>query len=155
MLDVSKQYYELAYHISSNLDEADVQKTRQELEKYITSNGGVVSFSKDPEKIRLAYHIKHQLNSFFGYFNFNLESPEESLIKIRDDIRLNNNILRFIILKHKVEPKIDKDDLVRKMASAEKRKMKVAKEAEKSKGEMPKADEKVIDEKLEEIIDKL
>ena len=153
---LAKQYYELAFHINSNLDEADVQKARQEIDKTLTSNGGVISFAKDPEKIRLAYPINHQLNAFFGFFNFNLESPDESILKIRDELRLNPNILRFLILKHKVEPKIDKDELVRKMAAAEKRKMKAVKDAEKStKGETPKADEKEIDEKLEEIIEKL
>ncbi len=156
MLDTSKQYYELAFHIRSNLEEADVQKTRQDLEKYITSNGGIISFVKDPERVRLAYPIKHQPNAFFGFFNFNLELPEESVMKIRDDLRLNSNVLRFLILKHKVEPKLDKGDLVRRMASAEKRKIKAVKDAEKSaKGEAPKADEKEIDEKLEEIIEKL
>ena len=156
MADLSKQYYELAFHITPNIDEAGVQNTRQDLEKYITSNGGVISFAKDPEKIRLAYPIKHQPNAFFGFFNFNLDSPEESVMKIRDDLRLNPNILRFLILKHIAEPKMDKEDLVRRMASAEKRKMKAVKDAEKlAKGEAPKADEKEIDEKLEEIIEKL
>ena len=155
MSDLSKQYYELAFHISSNLDEADVQKTRQEVEKMITSNGGVISFAKDPEKIRLAYPIQHQATAFFGHFNFNLASPEESVVKIRDDLRLNHNVLRFLILKHEVQPKLDKEELVRKMASAERRRVKAAKDAEKPKGEAPKLDEKAIDEKLEEIIEKL
>ena len=155
MLDNTKQYYELAFHISSNLDEADVKKTRQELEKTLTSNGGIISFAKDPEKVRLAYPINHQPNAFFGFFNFNLESPEDSVAKIRDDLRLNRNILRFLILKHEIEPKIDKEDIVRRMAMAEKRKMKATKQAEKPRGDISKASEKEIDEKLEEIIEKL
>src|SRR5262245_9076065 len=134
MPELSQQYYELAFHISSNLDEADIQKTRQDLEKALTSNGGIISFAKDPEKMRLAYPIKHQPNAFFGFFNFNLESPEESLTKIRDEVRLNNNVLRFLILKHEPEPKADKQDLVRRMAMAEKRRIKAVKQAEKSKG---------------------
>ena len=74
MADLSKQYYELAFHVSSTLDEADVQKTRQDLEKYITSNGGVISFTKDPERTRLAYPIKHQLSAFFGFFKRSMNS---------------------------------------------------------------------------------
>ena len=156
MSDLSNQYYELAFHITSNLEEADVQKTSQDVEKIITSDGGVISYAKNPEKIRLAYPIKHQTNSFFGYFNFTLESPEESVTKIRDDLRLNSNVLRFLILKHEPEPKADKEDIIRKLASAERRKIKAMKQEDKSaKGEAPKLDEKMIDDKLEEIIEKL
>ena len=155
MSQLSSQYYELAFHISSNLDESDIQKTRQELEETVISNGGVVSFAKDPEKVRLAYPIKHQPNAFFGYFNFNLELPSESVAKIRDELRLNNNILRFLILKHESEPKVDKEDVIRRLAMAEKRRIKAVKQPEKPKSETPKTDEKEIDEKLEEIIEKL
>lgn len=155
MTELSKQYYELAFHVTTNLEDADVQKTRQDVENILTSNGGVISFSKDLEKIRLAYPIKHQTSSYFGFFNFNLESPEDSVSKIREDLKLNSNILRFLILKHQLQPKVGKEDLIRKMAAVEKRKLKAAKEADKSKGDAPKLDEKAIEEKLEEIIDKL
>lgn len=157
MSDTSKQYYELAYHISSNLEEADVQKTRQDLEKIITSHGGLISFAKDPEKIRLAYPIKHQMTAFFGHFNFTLESPDEAVVPIRDEIRLNPNILRFLFLKHMAQPKADKEDLIRRLAMAEKRRARTMKQAEKPAGqkEASPADEKAIDEKLEEIIEKL
>ena len=157
MSDTSKYYYELAFHISSNLEEADVQKTRQDLEKSITSHGGVISFAKDPDKVRLAYPIKHQMYTFFGHFNFNLESPEEAVTQIRDELRLNPNVLRFLFLKHKVQPKEDKEDLVRRLAMAEKRRARIMKQSDKSAGhkEASPADEKAIDEKLEEIIEKL
>ena len=153
MLDTAKQNYELAFHVSSNLEEADVQKTRQDIEKYITSHGGVISFSRDPERIRLAYPVQHQLSSFFGYFNFDLESPE-SMDSIKDELRLNNKILRFLILKLKPESKTKKENLARKIAMAEKRKAK-ARAAEKLADEAPKASDEDIEEKLEEIIDKL
>lgn len=156
MLDKSKQFYELAFHVSSLIEEADVQKTRQELEKILISHGGTVLFSKDPEKIRLAYPIQHQLYTFFGYFHFNLESIEVAVSEIRDEIRLNPNVLRFLILKHEPEPIVDKEEVVRRLASAERRRLKNAKpEKSTQKGDAPKLDEKAIDEKLEEIIDKL
>lgn len=155
MLDV-KQNYELAFHISSNLGEADVQKMCQDLEKLATSHGGVILFTRNPERFRLAYPIKHQANAFFGYFNFGLELPE-SVNQIRDELRLNNNILRFLILKQEPESKKKKEeDLVRKMAMAERRKART-RAAEKAvpKTEAPKMDEGAIEKKLEEIIEKL
>ena len=156
MADTSKQYYELAYHITSNLEEADIQKTRQDLEKILTSHGGVISFAKDPEKIRLAYPIKHQLFAFFGHFYFNLESPDDAVAKIKDELKLNPNVLRYLFLKHKVQPKLDKEDMVRRLAMAEKRRLKAMKSSEKpAQKEITPSEEKAIDEKLEEIIDKL
>ena len=156
MSDAIKQNYELAFHITQNIDEAGVQKTYQELEKFVTSHGGIVLFSKEPEKIRLAYPIKHQAGSYFGFFNFNLESSE-SVNQIRDELRLSPNIIRFLVLKLKEESKKKKEDIVRRMAVAEKRRARIMKPAEKpgASKDLPKVDEKEIDEKLEEIIEKL
>ena len=154
MTDLARQNYELAFHITPNLEEADVQKTRQELEKYVTSHGGIISFAKDPERIRLAYPINHHLNTFFGYFNFNLESPE-GLDQIKDEMKLNPNIIRFLILKHEVRPKLEKEEMVRKLAMAERRRAKAMKQAEKPAGEAPKMQEGELEKKLEEIIEKL
>lgn len=156
MSDLAKQNYELAFHITPTLEDADVQRTRQELEKVVISHGGVISFSKDPEKIRLAYPIKHQSNAYFGYFNFDLDSGE-FLNQIRDDIKLNADILRFLILKQRVETKASKEDLIRKLAMAEKRRARAMKSPDKlsAKPEAPKMEEAEIEKKLEEIIEKL
>lgn len=158
MSDTDRQNYELGYHISVNLDESEVQNNRQKLEETVTSHGGTISFSKDPERIRLAYPIKHQTSSYFAYLNFNLEPSDDSVAKIRDEIRLNPNIVRFLILKLQSEAKLNKEDLIRKMALAEKRRARIAKGVEKpavQKGDVPKADEKEIEDKLEEILEKL
>src|SRR3989344_1771094 len=116
MSDLDKKNYELAFHIIPNLEEADVQKTKQELEKTVISRGGTVLFSKDPERTRLAYPIKHQGNAYFGYLNFNLESSEpETVSQIRDELRLNQNVLRFLILRQE-EFKSEKESLANKIA---------------------------------------
>ena len=159
MSDTDKQNYELAFHITANLEDADVQKNRQDLEKIITSHGGVVSFAKDPDKIRLAYPVKHETSSYFGYFNFILETPE-SVDQIRDEVKMNNNVLRFLILKHESRPKAEKEDMIRRMAQAERRKQRAAKDPEKTAGQkaetkMGKEDEKALDSKLEEILEKI
>ena len=160
MSDLVKQNYELAFHISPNLEDTDVQKTKQELEKMVSSHGGFISFSKDPERIRLAYPIKHQTNAYFGYLDFNLENPE-SANQIRDELRLNPNVLRSLFIKLEEKPGQRKEDLVRRIAAAERRRARAAKDVEKpgvSKTEAPKMGEeaeKALEEKLEEIIEKL
>ena len=74
------------------------------------------------------------LNFCFGFFNFTLEVPESSN-EIRDEVKLNNNILRFLILKHEARPKSEKEDMIRRMAQAERRKLRAIKDAEKPAGQ--------------------
>ena len=71
--------YELAFHLNPDLEEAQAQQLAQNIENYITSTGGVVSFKKEPERIRLSYPIEHKNQAWFGYFHFNLEAKEVSV----------------------------------------------------------------------------
>jgi ribosomal protein S6 len=156
MADLVKQNYELAYHVNPDLDDTEIQKTRQDLENLITSNNGVVSFSRDPEKTRLSYVVDKHNNSYFGYFLFDLDSGE-AIENIKNTVGSNSNVFRFIVLKYDTEKK-DKKSIVRKMALEEKKKAKVAKQ--RVKDEIAKSKdipikEGEIDKKLEEILDKI
>ena len=95
---MSKIIYELAFHLNPDLEESQIQQLAQNIENYVTSAGGVVSFKKEPEKIRLSYPIKHKKQAYFGYFHFNLEVPE-NLAGIDEQIRHNNEILRYLVVK--------------------------------------------------------
>jgi len=97
-MNKDKVVYELAFHLNPDLEEAQVKQSAQNIENYITSNGGVVSFKKEPEKIRLSYLIKHRKLAYFGYYHFSLELVEE-LIKIDEQARLDKDILRYMIIK--------------------------------------------------------
>ena len=90
--------YELAFHLNPDLEEAQAQQLAQNIENYITSTGGVVSFKKEPERIRLSYPIEHKNQAWFGYFHFNLEA-KENLAAIDEQIKLNNDVLRYLTVK--------------------------------------------------------
>ena len=77
MID-NKTIYELAFHLNPNLEEMQVQQLAQNVENHITFAGGVVSFKKEPEKIRLSYPVKHKKQAYFGYIHFNLAFPAEA-----------------------------------------------------------------------------
>ena len=68
--------YELAFHLNPNLEEDRTKEIKQGIESIITSNKGVISYSKEPEKIRLSYEIKHVGNSYFSYIQFNLSESQ-------------------------------------------------------------------------------
>lgn len=90
--------YELAYHIDSDLDEAQAAQAKETIETLVTSQGGIITFSKQPEKIRLSYEINHKRASYFGYLQFTMPDGE-NLIHIDEQMRLDKNIFRHLTLK--------------------------------------------------------
>jgi len=90
--------YELSFHLNPDIEESQIRQLVQNIEGYITSAGGVVSFKKEPERIRLSYPIKNKKQAYFGYFHFNLDLPEK-LANIDEEVRHNNEILRYLTIK--------------------------------------------------------
>ncbi len=141
--------YELAFHLNPDLDEAKVKETKEKIESIITSNKGVISYSKEPEKIRLSYEIKHFGNSFFSYIQFNL-SETPALDELNEQLKLNPDVLRYLIIKLP-------SDLQKKQSMLKQIKMKERQEKRaQAKTATPKVGEnKELDKKLEEIIEGL
>lgn len=144
------QNYELAYHVLPTLEEAKIAEVKQNLEQFIISKGGAVSYSKEPEKTRLSYAINHNNHAFFGYIHFNLPDPEESLKELNDTLKLNNDILRYLILKMPSDLQKSKDML--KQLKAKERAERRPKSAPKQVSEK---EEKEMEKQLEDIIEKL
>lgn len=149
IIKVLQTNYELAFHINPNLEEAKVKETKEKIENIITSNKGIVSYSKEPEKIRLSYDIKHHGNSFFSYIQFNL-SELQALDELNEHIKLNPDILRYLIIKLP-------SDLQKKQSMLKQVKMKERQEKRaQTKTTTPVIGEnKELDKKLEEIIEGL
>lgn len=97
-MNKNKNIYELAFHLNPDLEETRLKQLAQNIEDNITSHGGIVSFKKEPENIRLSYPIKHKGRSYFGYIHFNLELPEE-LAAIDEEVKHNNDVLRYLTVK--------------------------------------------------------
>ena len=95
--DTERKNYELAFHIKPSLEENEAIGVKDELENLVRSGGGVVSFSRTPEKTRLSYSIGHDKTSYFGYIQFSLENPE-ALETFSEPLKLNTNIIRHLLL---------------------------------------------------------
>ena len=147
--------YELAFHLSPSLEEGNVVKTKEDIEKLVTSNGGAISFSKEPEKTRLSYPIKHQTMSYFGYLHFSVEDLD-NIKQIQSQVLLNPVVIRSLLLKYDADLNKERD-AIKRMASAERaRKIKAASQkAEVSKAAESPVQEAELDKELEKIIDKL
>lgn len=104
-MEKNKTTYELAFHLNPDFEESQIRQLAQNIENHITSTGGIISFKKEPERVRLSYPIKHKRQTYFGYIHFNLkpDSEKNELTNIDEQIKLNNDILRYLMVKIPVD----------------------------------------------------
>lgn len=94
---VEAKTYELAYHLSPDLDEAGVKVRMQELIDLVAQAGGMVINSKTPQHTHLSYMIKNKQYANFGLIDFS--APADTLEKINAQMKLQGNILRYLLIK--------------------------------------------------------
>jgi len=147
--------YELSFWFSSQLEEKAIEQKFDNLLKQLEKSGALIIFNQSPQLKQLAYPIKKERNAYFGYIQF--ESSKDSLPHMEEELKLNNDLIRFMILnmKPKEEQKAPHFTF-RKSAFKGDRKEKKAKESSAAKSIGGK-EEKVIsleelDKKLSEIL---
>lgn len=101
--EIINQNYELAYHLNPDIEELEVMARVKEIQDLIIQERGSVLVSRDPKRKHLSYPIKHKHYSYFGVFDFSA-SPE-TIEKINTQIKLQNDVLRCIILKKESKDK--------------------------------------------------
>ena len=151
---VEPRNYEFAYHITTQLDEARVPSIQQDVEALIQKHGGVITFSQQPERRKLSYPIKHQIQSFFAWVQFSTDS-DTLLADLDEWARLHPEVLRHVTLK--LESESDKralkqaEHLERKAAKAAKEGAAVKKTAPEKKAE----DTGKLERQIEDILGNL
>lgn len=101
--EIINRNYELAYHLNPDIEESEVMARAKEIQDLITREKGSVLVSRDPKRKHLSYPIKQKHYSYFGVFDFSA-SPE-TIEKVNTQIKLQNDVLRCIILKKEPEDK--------------------------------------------------
>lgn len=100
--------YELSFWFSSQLEEKAIEQKFGNLLKQLEKLGALITFSQSPQLKQLAYPLKKERNAYFGYIQFKLS--KDSLAHLEEKLRLNNDLIRFMILnvqskeKQKVSP---------------------------------------------------
>ncbi|OGN29169.1 MAG: 30S ribosomal protein S6 [Candidatus Yanofskybacteria bacterium RIFCSPLOWO2_01_FULL_49_25] len=102
-IQADNRLYELAYHITPDLEEAAVKAKMSEVESVVTQNGGVVVLSRDPRRMHLSYPIAHKHYAFFGVLDF--QGNPEGITAIDSQMKLHEGILRYMVLKKPEEGK--------------------------------------------------
>lgn len=95
--------YELSFWFSSRLEEKAIEQKFDNLLKQLEKSGALMIFSQSPQLKQLAYPVKKERNAYFGYIQFKL--PKDSLARLEEEFRLNDDFIRFMLLSIKQEEK--------------------------------------------------
>ncbi len=88
--------YELAYLISSQLDESKALEFAKNIEKKVSENGTILN-SIEPKKIKLAYLIKKQQEAFLVSLDFTTEA--KNILIFSKEMEKEADVLRFLFIK--------------------------------------------------------
>ena len=139
-----KQEYELAFHFLPSFTESQIEEKRRAIEELISKSGGLVSRYGEVKKIKLAYPIKKEKFSNFGYVEF--FAPRDAIEKINKSLFSSDDILRHLVVKKEKE-RIAKP-------GPKPPRIKVEKPVEEKIIETPRETGE-LDKKIEEILEKL
>lgn len=150
-----RQQYELAFHLLPSFTEAELDEKRREIEETISKSGGLVSRYGEIKKMRLAYPIRKEKFSNFGYLEF--FASGDALEKLNKELLASDDILRHLVIK-KEETKITKPRRPKIKTEKPKEERALAERPSESgqaptEGEGQKTEE--LDKKIEEILEKL
>lgn len=93
--------YEIMFIVKATLDENNISKITSDVQKIITDNKSKVIEFKDMGRKKLAYPINKEVSGF--YYLMNVETTHEVIQEFDRKLRINENILRHLILKKESE----------------------------------------------------
>jgi len=89
--------YEIAVIISADLDDKSLVGMKETIKDWIVSTGGEVSLVDDRGRRKLAYNINKKREGHYISWYAILSPPGPS--EVERQMRLNENILRFMVIK--------------------------------------------------------
>ncbi len=101
--EIQSKTYELAYHLNPDFAETEIKAHANELSDIISRSGGIVSASQEPKRTHLSYPIEHKQYAYFGTFDF--EAQPEVIEKLNAQMKLQNDVLRYLLTKKTREGK--------------------------------------------------
>lgn len=104
--------YELIYCFKPTLDPDSVEVAIRNVEGYITNLEGKILKTDKVGRKKLAYDVRKFRDGFYANTLFEL-SPD-NIVKLRRNLKLNDNVIREMILK------IEKEGSLKKLSSSKK-----------------------------------
>lgn len=93
--------YEIMFIVKATLDETAINNIAKDVQKLIADNKGKVIEFKDLGRKKLAYEINKEVSGF--YYLMNATASKEAIQEFDRKLRINENILRHLILKKESE----------------------------------------------------
>lgn len=93
--------YEIMFIVKATLDENSQKNISKEIQKLVADNKGKVIEFKEMGRKKLAYEIDKNVSGF--YYLLNVEASAEAIKEFDRKLRINENILRHLILKKESE----------------------------------------------------
>lgn len=87
--------YELAFIVDPEVEDNSLPEIEEKVKGWVEASGGVISNVDRWGKRRLAYPIQKKNNGY--YFILQLELPQQAGVEIEHEMRLNEQILRYMI----------------------------------------------------------
>src|SRR3989339_765998 len=142
-------HYELLYIISNKFTEEELKPIMEKVNKFVTGNGGTITYSEEWGNKKMAYPINH-FN--FGYYNLlEFDAEGSKLQEIDKVLRLSHDVLRhqIVVKKMRTEEEIKKE---KEKTKEEIKKEEKPKEEERTTTKV-KVDLNDLDAKLDKILD--
>ncbi len=93
--------YEIMFIVKATLDDAALNNIVKDVQKIITDNKSKVIEFKDLGRKKLAYPINKEVSGF--YYLMTVETSHSIIQEFDRKLRINENILRHLILKKESE----------------------------------------------------
>lgn len=89
--------YEIMFIVKATQESADVKKTAENAKSILTSLKANVTEFKELGEKKLAYPIKKETNGY--YYVMQVEADKESITEFDRKIKLDENVLRHLIIR--------------------------------------------------------
>ena len=93
--------YEIMFIVKATLDEATIKNIAKNVQKLLTDSKSKVIEFKEMGRKKLAYPINKEVSGF--YYLITAEAGKEEIREFDRKLRINENILRHLILKKESE----------------------------------------------------
>ena len=93
--------YEIMFIVKATLEESALNSITKEVQSLINDGNSKVIEFKDMGRKKLAYPINKEISGF--YYLMNVEATNEVIQEFDRKLRINENILRHLILKKESE----------------------------------------------------
>ena len=89
--------YEIMFIVKTTMEEADIKKTAEDIQKLINIKPSKVIEFKEMGRKKLAYPIKKEVSGY--YYVMTVEATHETIKEFDRKVSINEKVLRHLIIK--------------------------------------------------------